>query len=215
MEHSPIPKEELDVFKRLPNVRVVFDVGARADVDYLSIKPKAIYHLFEPNPDFFAELKEKVEELPHVYLNNVHPHVFLNNYGLGDEEGTFAYSDGIQAFTGGEAPMGYADRALLVKTLDGYIEEKGITRIDFLKIDAEGYDFKVLLGGPKAIEMTRFIQYEHWDNKGQYHDLLGSRFDMHYIGYRNVLCINQALVPQATRTHLRLLIEYYKYALLA
>ena len=59
MEHTLIPTEELEVFKALKNIKVVFDVGARVDIDYLNIFPKATHHLFEPNPEFFKELKEK------------------------------------------------------------------------------------------------------------------------------------------------------------
>ena len=77
MEHTLIPTEELEVFKALKNIKVVFDVGARVDIDYLNIFPKATHHLFEPNPEFFKELKEKVGDRKNVYLNY---------YGLGDKE---------------------------------------------------------------------------------------------------------------------------------
>jgi FkbM family methyltransferase len=179
MEHTKIPVEELEVFKSLKDIKVVFDVGARADVDYLELKPKAKYHLFEPNPLFFAQLKERVGERYNVQLNN---------FGLGDVVGMFPYSNTLQAFSCGEAPVGETQQVLEIKTLDSYIIDHKIKRIDFLKIDTEGYDFKVLLGGSKAIAMARYIQYEHWDNKQQFHDLLENDFYMEYIGYRNVLC---------------------------
>ena len=102
-------------------------------------------------------------------------------------EGEFGYSDGTQAFEGGEAGGG-KDRILPVKTLDWYIKENNIIRIDFLKIDTEGYDYKVLLGGKEAIKLARYIQYEHWNNLQQFHDLLNEDFWMKYIGGRNVLC---------------------------
>lgn len=179
MEHTKIPTEELEIFKSLKNIKVVFDVGARADIDYLEIKPNAEYHLFEPNPEFFEELKAKVGD-----KKNVH----LNNFGLGDIEGEFAYNNNNQAFNNGEATPGQADRILPVKTLDWYIKEHNIKRIDFLKIDTEGYDYKVLLGGMEAIKITRYIQFEHWNNVQAFHDLIGKEFWMKNIGYRNVLC---------------------------
>ena len=67
-------------------------------------------------------------------------------------------------------------------------KENDIKKIDFLKIDTEGYDYNVLLGGIEAIKITRYIQYEHWNNKWQFHDLLNNDFWMKYIGGRNVLC---------------------------
>lgn len=179
IEHTKIPDEELEVFKSLKDLKVIFDVGARADIDYLELNPKAEYHLFEPNPEFFAQLKEKV-----VGKKNVH----LNNYGLGDVAGKFEYSNFSQAFVEGECPLIGIDQILEIKTLDDYIEKNNIKRIDFLKIDTEGYDYKVLLGGKKAIKLAKYIQYEHWDDLQQFHGLLGDDFIMEYIGYRNVLC---------------------------
>jgi FkbM family methyltransferase len=178
-EHTPIPFQELAVFQSLQDVQVVFDVGARADVDYLALNPEAEYHLFEPNPEFFDQLQEKVGN-----RKNVH----LNNFGLGDKTGKYAYSNFYQAFTDGEAQIEGTNQTLEIRTLDDYIAEHGIKRIDFLKIDTEGYDYKVLLGGSQAVKMAHYIQYEHWDNKQQFHDLLGNEFDMEYIGFRNVLC---------------------------
>lgn len=183
MEHTKIPVEEIEVFKSLKDLKVIFDVGARADVDYLELNPNAEYHLFEPNPEFFAQLKEKVGD-----RKNVH----LNNFGLGNEAGIFGYSNLYQAFEKGETPIDGTQQTLEVRTLDSYIDEHKIKRIDFLKIDTEGYDYKVLLGGSKAIKLTHYIQYEHWDNLEQFHELLGNEFDMEYIGYRNVLCTRKS-----------------------
>ena len=83
---------------------------------------------------------------------------------------------------------------LPLKTLDWYVKEYNIKRIDFLKIDTEGYDYKILKGGLETIKITKYIQYEHWDNLQQFHDLLGEEFEVEYIGYRNVLCISRKLV---------------------
>lgn len=203
---TKIPTAELEVFRYLKDIWVVVDVGARTDTDYLEIKPHITCHLFEPHPDFFVVLKDKVGA-----NHNVH----LNNYGLGDEDGVFAYNEGIQAMTGGEAWGGTSELKFPVKTLDGYVKEKNITRVDFLKIDCEGYDYKVLLGGKEALVNTRYLQYEHWSDKEQYHPLLEKDFEMHYIGYRNVLCINRTLVSEADRIELVRFLEEGKFSELA
>jgi len=182
MEHTPIPASELEIIKSLKNIEIVFDVGSRTDIDYFDIFPKATYHLFEPNPEFFAELKAKIGDRKNVYLNN---------YGLGDVEGEFSYSKNTQAFSGGEAIPDVntlGDMTLPIKTLDWYIKEYNIKRIDFLKIDTEGFDFKVLQGGQEAIKICRYIQYEHWNDRWRFHELLNNDFWMKYIGGRNVLC---------------------------
>ena len=54
---TPIPKEELELFKQLTELKVIFDVGAREDTDYLDIWPDSEHHLFEPNPQFYPVFK--------------------------------------------------------------------------------------------------------------------------------------------------------------
>ena len=174
MEHSLIPDTELEIFKSLKDIKVVFDVGARTDVDYFNIHPKAKYHLFEPNPIFFAELRAKVGNRKNVYLNN---------YGLGDKDEELPYDPSTQSFL-----LPVTNPALPIKTLDWYIQENNIKRIDFLKIDTEGWDYKVLLGGREAIKLCKYIQYEHWNDRWCFHELLNDEFWMKYVGNRNVLC---------------------------
>src|SRR3990167_3107314 len=70
MSYSPIPKEEIELAKQLKDIKVVFDVGARTDIDYLELWPEAEFHLFEPNPESFKELEEKVKDKPNVFANN-------------------------------------------------------------------------------------------------------------------------------------------------
>jgi FkbM family methyltransferase len=50
-------------------------------------------------------------------------------------------------------------------TLDAYCKERGIDRIDVLKIDTEGYDLTVLRGGTKilASNAVRFVYVEFND----------------------------------------------------
>ena len=177
--HTTIPKDELELFSSLKNIKVVFDVGARTDTDYIRLKPKIELHAFEPNPEFFRDLKEKVGDRPNTYLNN---------YGLGDKHGLFPYSNERQMFSGGEEGEVQKDQMLEMRLLDGYCAEKGITRIDFLKIDTEGYDYQVLTGGIHSIKMCRYIQYEHWNDRLKFHDILMDDFYMTYIGGRNVFC---------------------------
>ena len=182
-QHTPIPPRELELFEGLKDIQVVFDVGARADTDYTRLKPWIELHAFEPNPEFFQQLKDALGDRPNTYLNP---------YGLGDKEEEQGYNNGRQMFLGGEETSElYGDQTLKLRTLDSYVAEHGIERIDFLKIDVEGYDFKVLQGGFNTIPKCHYIQYEYWNDRLQYHGLLEDRFDMLYYGWRNVLCTNR------------------------
>lgn len=183
MMHTAIPDFELKVFESLKDIEVVFDVGARADVDYVRIKPNIELHAFEPNPLFFQQLSENIGKRPNTYLNN---------YALGDVAKEQGYNNFRQAFTDWEEGTHLiTDQTLTIKTLDGYVNEHQIEKIDFLKIDVEGYDFKVLQGGLNTIPKCRYIQYEYWNDRFQFHDLLERDFSMLYFGGRNVLCLNK------------------------
>lgn len=175
MEHTAIPEDELKVFASLENIKVVFDVGARDDVDYLIIKPDIELYAFEPYLTFFEQLQAQIGKREKV---------FLNNFGLGNKEGIFSYNLGSQAIDEGTVRA----TKVVVKTLDWYVKKNGIKQIDFLKIDTEGYDLKVLLGGKKSIKLCRYIQYETWDNEKEFVNLLKGNFGFDYIGGRNVIC---------------------------
>jgi FkbM family methyltransferase len=52
-----------------------------------------------------------------------------------------------------------------VQKLQDYIVHKNITRIDFLKIDTEGYEYEILLGLVSKINLVKMLMFEHhYDN---------------------------------------------------
>lgn len=177
IEQTLIPQGELDIFKGLKNLNVIIDVGARTDTDYIDLWPSSEHHLFEPNPEFFNALKEKVKNRKNI---------FLNNYGLGSKEEYLRYNASSQTFM--DVSVG---PLLPIKTLNWYAKENNIQQVDFLKIDTEGFDLNVLEGSSEVIKHCRYIQYEHWDDIRPFHGILESDFVMCYFGWRNVLCIRK------------------------
>lgn len=183
-----IPKEELKVFDSLKGVRVVFDVGARDDVDYLILKPNIELHAFEPSNEWFADLKRNVGETKNVYLNN---------FALGNEEGIFKYNVGGQSIGAKIDDPGIPtpdEIRVEVRRLDNYIKEHNIKQIDFLKMDVEGYEPQVIEGLGEMIKICRYIQYEQGKNssKTDFERLLPEdEFTLYYIGYRNVLGVRK------------------------
>lgn len=165
-----ISSHELTLFRELKDIEVVFDIGARENTDYLTIKPHATYHLFEPNPVFFEYLKKEVG-----HLKNVH----LNNFGIVDEGESRQYMEQVGWYT------------VPCKTLDEYIKENNITRLDFLKTDTEGYDYKIFSSSPIALGMAKYIQYEYWNDKDAFYNLLNPNFDLYEMGIRNVFGIRR------------------------
>lgn len=173
---------ELDKFAALKDIKVVFDIGAKDNVEYLELKPNATYHLFEPSPTNFEVLKQKVKE-------GGWKKVFLNNFGLGDKEEELTFDLKFETFEGAIKDVVLQGGPVLkIKRLDDYIEERKIKRIDFIKIDAEGFDLRIIKGNPKAIGMTKYLQYEAWDNDEEMMEFIGKDFDIEDIGYRNYFC---------------------------
>lgn len=198
MSQTSLPKEELELFKQLKDLKVIFDVGAREDIDYLELWPDSEHHLFEPNPKFYPILQVKTES-----KENVH----VNGFGLGDREETRGYYELLQGFigSGGVSETATPHMILPIKTLGQYVAEKDIKSIDFLKIDTEGHDIKVLLGAYNWFNMIKFIQYEHWGevNNKMIIGLLQDKFEIHDVGYRNMFCMNKELVGEEERERLR------------
>jgi FkbM family methyltransferase len=111
-------------------------------------------HAFEPVPPTFADLEKNVS------LNGQGAKVFLNNFGLGDAESTAE----IHLFK--DLPSGHATLAgkanqpsdvfsIRIKTLDSYLKEKNIERVDFIKVDIEGAEMMFLKGARKVFEQEK------------------------------------------------------------
>jgi hypothetical protein len=49
----------------------------------------------------------------------------------------------------------------VIRTLDEYVEQEGVVRIDFLKIDTEGFELEVLKGACKSLHKIEMIQFEY------------------------------------------------------
>jgi FkbM family methyltransferase len=166
MTQTAIPQEELEVFSALPDLHVVFDVGAREDLEMYKRRPEVTYHCFEPNPTFAEKLKGI-------------PNVIVNEFGLSDvREDNVTYYDNVQSFI--KHPFIESQEIgnkANIRTLDEYA--KDIPRIDFIKIDTEGMDYRVLLGGAETIKRARFIQFEYWDGSRKFYDLLNTDFNLY------------------------------------
>lgn len=136
--------EEIEVFKKFKDtIQVVFDVGARTDMSYENVE----VHYFEPNPEFADTLDG-----------------IVNNYGLSDKEETLLYNPKTQSFI----KDGFVPYKLF--TLDKYAED--IPRVDFIKIDAEGMDYRILLGGKETLKRVKYIQFEWWNGVQKFVNLL-------------------------------------------
>jgi FkbM family methyltransferase len=156
-------KGELDLFRCISNeLEVVFDVGTRDDIDYYLIKKECEYHLFEPNIKSLKSLENKINTLE----SRIPENITINKFGLSNEnfddvvyyENTESYIPHWQGISVDNGQHKYS-----LKTLDDYIDSKSIKKIDFLKIDCEELDYRIIVGGLKNIKYNNnvsFIQIE-------------------------------------------------------
>ncbi|MEZ5648894.1 MAG: FkbM family methyltransferase [Alphaproteobacteria bacterium] len=150
----------------LPQNGIVYDVGAYKGsyACYLAAsRPDLIIHGFEPNPKVIEELTV-----------NARGRFAIHSFALGDQEcEANLYDPDLQGGSEGASLIEAAVDAIYknngkrllpihVKTLDKVSEGLGTKYIDYLKIDTEGYDYKVLRGGAKLIKEDRLgiIQFE-------------------------------------------------------
>jgi FkbM family methyltransferase len=133
------------VLRRLRPGAVILDVGA--NFGYYSVTLASALqgdcevYAFEPAPETFARLCH------HIALNRlkcIHPH----QIGLSDSPG-FASLQPRQGNSGATflVPGGEVE----ISTLDRFVEERGFQRLDFVKIDVEGFEERVLRGGVNTL----------------------------------------------------------------
>ncbi len=149
----------------LPLNAVVYDVGAHKGYysDYMICgRPDLTIHGFEPNPILIDELKAAAAG-----------RFTVHQFALGDKEGEAILHDPEIGGSQGASLIGQAVDELYrdwpkrtvsvqVKTLDAVAKTLNSQRIDYIKIDTEGYDLMVLRGASELIKEGRLgiIQFE-------------------------------------------------------
>jgi FkbM family methyltransferase len=148
---------------------VVFDVGAYTgqytEKVLAALGDQAQVYCFEPNEATFSVLKSN-----HSAKKNVR----LYNFGLSDgEESRVLYSNGETSSMASlyHRRSGHANIAggqisrIPLTTIDLFCKGENVEGIDFLKMDVEGHELKILNGAEDMIGSgrIRFIQFEFGD----------------------------------------------------
>jgi FkbM family methyltransferase len=162
LKRLPIGHDPLaDVSRIHPGtVRVVFDVGAHVGQSaalFSDSFPGARIHSFEPDPNSFQQLRAVAAGYPGVTPVNA---------AVGDREGeatffvnTFSQTNSLLRPRDGAGQYLVASDGLDVRqetrvrvlTLDDYCAAQAIERIDFLKLDTQGYELRVLDGARQLV----------------------------------------------------------------
>jgi FkbM family methyltransferase len=150
---------------------VVFDVGTNiGDVCMhaaAQVGPQGRVFAFEPDPVSFRKLTDNLS------LNRF-SNVFAANLGLGDAAATLTMRVNCPTNRGGNriahgTPVG-EHFSVVVETLDRFVAQRDLGRVDVVKIDVEGFELAVLRGAREVIDRFRprlFIELFDDNLRGQ------------------------------------------------
>jgi FkbM family methyltransferase len=134
----------------LPEEPVVVDVGFNTGdftAEVLKRRPKAKIYAFDP--------ARKIQAVYNARFGN-DPRVNFFNFALSNEGGEFEFHDYDNMCSSlarrVDAGPEVATYKVAVLKFDDWIQQQGIATIDFLKIDAEGYDWNVIAGAMESIK---------------------------------------------------------------
>jgi FkbM family methyltransferase len=208
-------------------METVFDVEANADWftwQFGCVFTEARFHLFEPIP---AQLDPVATTVANHPAENLFDRLTLNALAVGDETGQVQMTalpdvtvNHVIVRGGPPPPDSWPRRMIDIARGDDCCAARGVTHIDFLKIDAEGYDMDVLraLRAMLSAGNVDFVQVEASmarDNTMHVHialfiDYLGQA------GFRMFRIINQGSgkrLPYLTRADVVFIREKHAKAL--
>lgn len=176
------------VLKRLEaaDCRVALDIGANAGDwthEVLGLWPRCHVHAFEVAPHTYRRLESALAP-SHRGRSTLH------NIGLSDQSGTqtmyyFPNNDKLTCESPRHAGFESVPFEGRFATLDEFSAAHGIDHVDFLKIDVEGAEYRVLTGAAELLRSGRIaaIQFEYGafsiDTRimlRDYYELLGDRY---------------------------------------
>ena len=164
------------------NFKLLIDIGAhKGESIELFSKNFIIKKIisFEASPINFKYLKKKIEKNKQGYNNT---EIVLENIALGAEDKIIEFNQFDESSSStikevDEESKYYKRKFRLINFLNNketyqklkikisklkdYIEKCSIKKIDFMKIDTEGYEFEILLGLEDEIKLVDIIMFEH------------------------------------------------------
>lgn len=142
---------------------IIFDVGGNVgnfSIEVMKKFPQAKIHVFEPSLEHFSILANNLEKfgtscvLNNFGLSEKSEHKFLNKDSAVTGSATLCDNDNLDGYE-------ISENVELIGGFD-YMKKNSIERIDYLKIDVEGWELPVLRGFQEAIndKLINNIQFE-------------------------------------------------------
>jgi len=197
-QHSP----GFSIQKELSTTQspVIFDVGANVgdiSILYRNLFPEAKIYSFEPSPDSFSVLKEKVSEDNEIY---VFPYAIAEDSGKSilhqnSQPSTNSllptHSDGVSYWGDGLLETQNTVEVSTV-SIDDFCKENSIDHIDILKLDIQGFEYPALLGARNMLQgkkisliYSEIIVVPTYEKQHKFHEYL-SFFDSYDYNFYNL-----------------------------
>ena len=168
------------------NIDIFFDIGSHHGTtikEFLEIFSINKIYAFEPSKKNYLKLKDNVEKIQKIKSVDIK----IYQLGVGKKEEILELneiSDGVSnTFNKLDLNSDYFKKKKFITTVFGikkffsnkistkiitlkkFIKEEKIKKIEFIKIDTEGFELNVLLGLEDDIKKIKFILFEHhYDN---------------------------------------------------
>lgn len=142
---------------------VFFDIGANVGHHTLFMAPYCKSMLsFEPNPDSYRRLVEKIND-------NKLTHIRAFEFGLSNTNDTLGFYVPVMTNTGSasfedRSSWGHKKMEAIVKIGDEVVQAAGITRLDLVKIDVEGFEKNVFEGLKNTLKQFRPMVFFEMEN---------------------------------------------------
>lgn len=140
----------------------VLDVGANIGVTAVTaaVAAEAKVFAFEPGPRVYPCLLETVKANPDLDITTVQA-------ALGAEPGEMSFYDdpatpASSHMATGDTYVRTSDHRVKVMTVDQFVSEQGLTTLDLIKIDVEGFEIDVLRGAAATISALKpavFVEF--------------------------------------------------------
>lgn len=150
------PKRPL--YSAVQNGMTVLDVGTNVGetlLNFARLNPTGVNYGFEPVPFLYEKAKYNIS------LNNF-KNIVINNIALSDQAGRLYFelpknqNFGSVSMAKQASPQSQEVKAL---TLDEFVDDNAIQKVDLIKIDVEGFEINVLRGAVETIHRHKPVLF--------------------------------------------------------
>lgn len=189
---------------------LILDVGANRGQSawkYIKLFPGCTIHSFEP----FTEMYEKLCEINY-------PKLYTYNFGLSDQNDKEIFflnlgnptnslleleKNASQNWGNIQALTSHKSLECEFYTVDWFLDSEGITKVDFMKIDVQGAEYKVLKGARSSLDnkiidliQLEFLFVPTYKNQKSFDEYikLMKKFDYHLVMITDIATVGDRVV---------------------